>query len=346
MKISRRRTVLLAAVAVLAVLVLGPYVLSRLRSPGRRVRVRSDPAATAAEEPATIRVLAFNIAHGRGPTDHNWERPAGEKPKRIEDIARLVADSGADVVVLNEVDFSATWSDHQNQAEAIARAAGFPYWVEQRNLDFRFLYGSWKFGNAVLSKYPIADARLVEFPPHRAWESWLAGHQRGVVCTLQLSPSRQVRLLAVHLEHRDRPTRVASAEAIAELAAAGDVPLIVAGDFNAASGESPGAGQPAADGDAIDVLTASDRFQIRPQAAPGVDEMTYPSTSPGQVIDWIMIPRAWRFVDYRTIESQLSDHRPVVATVEWDEAAADMFSRVIRRSAHTRPFARIQTSER
>lgn len=313
---ARRRKKLFVAVAALAVVVLGPYLVSRARSSGRRVRLRSNPAALAAENASTIRVVTFNIAHGRGATDDNWEQPGREKPQRIEQIARLIADAQADVVVLNEIDFSASWSGHQNQAEAIARSAGFPYWVEQRNLDFRFLYGSWKFGNAVLSKYPIVDVQLVEFPPHRAWESWLAGHKRGVVCTLELAPTRRVRLLAVHLESRGEPTRAASADTIVELAAATDIPLIVAGDFNSAPTGFPQAVRTATGRNAMDILMATGLFQTRPEEPPGPEEMTFSSTEPVQVIDWIMIPPGWRFADYRAIDSRLSDHRPVVATIE------------------------------
>ena len=306
---------LLAVIAVLAIVVLGPYLVSRLRSPGRRVRLRSNSEALTAEVAPMIRVATFNIAHGRGATDDNWEQSGGEKPKRIEEIARLIADTGADVVVLNEVDFCATWSGHQNQAEAIARSAGFPYRVEQRNLDFRLPYGSWKFGNAVLSKYPIVDALVVEFPPHRAWESWLAGHKRGVVCTLEHSPGRHVRVLAVHLEHRDEQACVAAADMIAELATSGDIPLIAAGDFNSSPTGFPQSAQTASGRNAMDVLADSGLFQARPEAPPGPGEMTFSSTDPTQVIDWILVPRGWEIVDYGAVDSQLSDHRPVVATI-------------------------------
>ena len=179
---ARRRRQLLFAISALCVVAMGPYVISRLRSTERQIRVRSHPVhgpGPASNEPlATIRVLTYNVAHGRGATDDNWEGTAAEKRNRIEEIATLIADAEAHVVVLNEVDFSSTWSGHQNQAEAIARKAGFPYWVEQRNLDFRFVYGSWKFGNAVLSKFPVNGARLVGFPALRSSEQIFAGCKR------------------------------------------------------------------------------------------------------------------------------------------------------------------------
>ena len=318
-KKTRRRRALIGLLCVLVAVALGPYVVSRARSPGRRIRVRSHTVASPAESGSAIRIATYNIAHGRGATDDNWEESGREKRKRVEEIARLIDRTHADVVVLNEVDFSATWSGHQNQAEAIARLARFPYWVEQRNLDFRFVYGSWKFGNAVLSKYPIVDARAVEFPPYRAWEAWLAGCKRGVVCTLEISPGRRIRVLAVHLEHRSEDLRVASAEMIAELADASDVPLIAAGDFNSTATGFPQSAETSTGRNAMDVLRDTGLFRMRPDTSPRPDELTFPSREPAQVIDWIIIPRAWGFAGYRVVESRLSDHRPVVATVELGE---------------------------
>jgi endonuclease/exonuclease/phosphatase family metal-dependent hydrolase len=300
------------------VLAIGPYIVSRVRSAGRQIRVRSGMAKSeVSANPVThIRVLSFNIAHGRGATDDNWEGAIAEKRKRIDDIAQLIAKADADVVVLNEVDFSSTWSGHQNQAEAIALAAGFPYWVEQRNLDFRFVYGSWKFGNAVLSRFPIVDAEAMEFPALRSSERVLAGCKQGVVCTLQLSQSQQIGILAVHLEHRSEDTRVLSAKLIIKAVEASKMPLVVLGDFNSTPSSFPHS-QSSADGqNAMDLLIESSRFDLNVQKLPTQQEMTYSSTLPTRVIDWILIPKNWQFTDYRLISSRLSDHLPVVADLQ------------------------------
>lgn len=92
---------------------------------------------------STLRIGAYNIAHGRGTADGNWSGgDENERRGRLNAIAELITAADLDVVVLNEVDFAATWSYHVNQAAWIAEATEFPYWVEQRNLDFRFAYGS------------------------------------------------------------------------------------------------------------------------------------------------------------------------------------------------------------
>jgi len=264
---------------------------------------------------AQIRVMAYNIAHGRGATDDNWEEAASEKRKRIDDIARLIAKADADVVVLNEVDFCSTWSGHQNQAEAIALSAGYPYWVEQRNVDFRFVHGSWKFGNAVLSKFPIVDTEAMEFPALRTSEQVLGGCKQGVVCTLQLSQSQQICILAVHLEHRSEDTRVASARLIIQAAESSEIPLLALGDFNSTPSAYPNSQRSAQGRNAMDLIVESGEFELNAQEQPARKQMTYPSKSPTHVIDWILVPKGWRFSDYQILSSHLSDHRPVVADV-------------------------------
>jgi len=225
MKLTRRKKILAAFLLVLAVLI-GPYLFSRMLSPWRRVRVFSDNVEAVGHEGATLRVVCYNIAHGRGATDDNWEEFGEEKAAQVTEIGKFLKETDADIVVLNEVDFCAVWSGHRNQAEAIARESGFPYRAEQRNLDFRLIYGSCKFGNAVLSRYPIVDAEVVNYPAQSSWEDWLAGSKRGVVCTIRLSPGRQIRVVAVHLEHRDETTRVASANMILDAVRSSEIPLI------------------------------------------------------------------------------------------------------------------------
>ena len=317
MKLTRRKKILAAFLLVLAVLI-GPYLFSRMLSPWRRVRVFSDNVEAVGHEGATLRVVCYNIAHGRGATDDNWEEFGEEKATQVTEIGKFLKETDADIVVLNEVDFCAVWSGHRNQAEAIARESGFPYRAEQRNLDFRLIYGSCKFGNAVLSRYPIVDAEVVNYPAQSSWEDWLAGSKRGVVCTIRLSPGRQIRVVAVHLEHRDETTRVASANMILDAVRSSEIPLIAAGDFNSTPTGFPHSQASPKGANAMDNLAASGLFRTRPQELPKAEELTYSSYQPRSVIDWILIPSQWKFGEYRSVDTLLSDHRPVVADVEME----------------------------
>ena len=149
----------------------------------------------------------MNIAHGRGQAGSNLDELGGPKRKRIAMIGQLIKDHDPDFVVLNEADFYSTWSGHQNQAEAIAELAGFPYRMEQRNLDFRFLYGSFAFGNALLSKTPIEQATYIEYPgvEGREWEKQVCGKKGGSTAMVRIGEQKVQLLSLIHISEPTRP---------------------------------------------------------------------------------------------------------------------------------------------
>ena len=143
------------------------YAGNRIISPRNAIQISGlnvDHGDRLGQSMSELRIGTFNIAHGRGTASSNWQGgDEAERLARLREIAQLVQERQLDVLVLNEVDFSAAWSSHLNQAEFIASAAGFPYRVEQRNIDAATPLFSFRFGNAVLSKYPIIEVSLIEF---------------------------------------------------------------------------------------------------------------------------------------------------------------------------------------
>lgn len=304
----------LVAILLLAI-VLVPYAFSRFASSWRRVSVHSISDLPAGRsDGGTLRVACYNIAHGRGLAESNWRGGSEEEREmRLRQIADLLRDLDADVVVLNEVDFDSSWSLSTNQARFLAEQAGYPHWVEQRNLDFRVLSWKWRFGNAILSRHPIVQAKVVDLPGYSAVETFLAGKKRAIECTIELNGER-ARILAVHLCHRSEAVRARSAEMIVDIASSAAVPTIVAGDFNSSPTGFPNSESTKGAGNAMDILDVSARFQRRPEQPSGSPgELTYHSARPASTIDWILVPSAWRIVEYRVEPSTLSDHRPIVA---------------------------------
>jgi endonuclease/exonuclease/phosphatase family metal-dependent hydrolase len=214
--------------------------------------------------------------------------------------------------VLNEVDFDASWSRGINQARVLAERAGYPCWVEQRNLDFRVLFWKWRFGNAVLSRHPITSASAIDLPGYSRTETLLAGSKRGVLCEIEVN-GKPVQIAGVHLCHRSEEIRTQSAERLVALAAKFAIPFFVVGDLNSTPPEfREGQADPPVR-NAIQMLDRSSRFNRMPTNRPTTAEMTFHSRTPTSVIDWIMIPRGWEFHDYRAVPSSLSDHRLVQA---------------------------------
>lgn len=269
-----------------------------------------------------LRVASYNIAHGRGVALSNWNGgDRDERIARLDKIAGLLSEIDADVVILNEVDFDSSWSHSVNQAQYLAEKAGFPYRIEQRNLDFRFVFWKWRFGNAVLSKFPITNAQVVDLPGYSILETILVGKKRGVICDLQLG-EREVRLIGVHLSHRSESVRVSSAVMLVDLALESALPTILAGDMNSSP---PGFSKSATDPNgknAIEIYDSSGIFKRLPMDGPPAnDQLTFHSNEPDRVIDWILIPADWQFLQYNVELSKLSDHRPVYADISPDIAA-------------------------
>lgn len=270
----------------------------------------------------TLRVLSYNIAHGRGAevSGHwttNWQSRAVVE-ERLERIAAFLRAEDADVVVLNEVDFSCFWNGHLDQAEFLRQRAGYTHLVRQPNVDMRALFLELRFGNAILSKYPILKAERLRCAGYSSVETALAGHKETCIAWIGLGKGRAVRVAAVHWEPRAREIRQESARALVAALESEDTPLIAAGDFNCTRYPFPGS-KKAADGrTCLDLYLQESGGVTRPESTPRPEEMTFHALNPMRVIDWIVIPRGWRFLAQRVLTPKLSDHRPVVADLRWE----------------------------
>jgi endonuclease/exonuclease/phosphatase family metal-dependent hydrolase len=302
---------------------LGWYGQSRLLAEQRGVRIfTTDPRpvsepSVSARLPASIRVATFNIAHGRGGEfgASNWTGASkAEVRSRLATIARQVADAGVDVLVLNEVDFEASWSRSIDQAAEIARRAGFVYFVEQRNVDVSLPFRTFRFGNAILSRYPIARAEAIHFPPYSKLEAALAGNHDGVAAEV-LTPIGRVKVLAVHLEYRSEEVRLQCARILKTLAEDDSLPWIAMGDFNsipAFARRHPGYA-PAEN--AVDFLLSAGTLSVSKAAVDWDRYLTFPSAKPDRAIDWILSSPGLEQGVPTVVESDLSDHLMVVVPI-------------------------------
>jgi endonuclease/exonuclease/phosphatase family metal-dependent hydrolase len=306
------------------VILIGPWAFSRVLSPWRQVTVfcSTDTIAPPSAN-SHIQVASYNIAHGRGLVNSNWDGGSHQdRMQRLDSIAELLRTIDADVVVLNEVDFDSSWSHSVNQAEYLANKAGYPYRIEQRNFDFRLLFWTWRFGNAVLSRYPITDATVIDLPGYSLWESALAGKKRSLNCEIDLG-EQSVRVIAAHLSHRSEPLRIRSAAMVAEIAADSSLPTIIAGDLNSTPPGFPQCVTDTNGNNAIQLLDSCQHFQRMPIDPPEDDSLyTYDSANPVSVIDWLLIPQDWQFTGYHVEQSELSDHRPIWATIAFGVPSA------------------------
>lgn len=318
---SKKRFIRIGIFLILAFVVCW-YLFVRITSPWNVIRIRSAiniEHSSTQVNPESLRIGTYNIAHGRGNTSENFNGETAErKRERISEIAQLIKNQDLDIVILNEVDFNSFWSGGVNQAEIIAREAGYPYFVEQRNADGAISFLSLRFGNVVLSRFPVVDAKHIPYPAFAWWESLILGCKQGVICTVELPDESHLRVVPVHLEHRwaADDIRIESAEMIrAELEAA-DTPVILAGDFNTSPPGFKGVRANRIDRTALSVfLNDNTGLKTLPHDDTNPINKTFPATEPRRTIDWIIVPNEWQILSREVIQTTLSDHLPVVMEV-------------------------------
>lgn len=306
-------------VLVLVVTSVAWWAVGRLTLENRKVTVREwDGAVTApADSLRTLRVLAWNIAHGRGDVGlglfRNWWGGSPEvRIARMAHIADVVERVAPDLLILNEVDFDSHWSGGVNQAEVLARTLGYPYWVEQRNYDLRLPFATLSFGNAVLSRFPIESARWVDIPPHSGLEALVVGAKGASVVRFQ-TPAGPLAVVPVHLEVRSSDTRLSAVPVLDSLRLEEAVPIVLAGDFNSSPSEWPGGERETALGKLLDLGWRSPRAE----GSPDPPEWTYPSYGLVRGIDWVLVAPPLQVLEARVVEGAqaLSDHLPVISVV-------------------------------
>jgi endonuclease/exonuclease/phosphatase family metal-dependent hydrolase len=252
----------------------------------------------------TVRALTFNIRHGVGLDGvHDLDR-----------VARAIEGAAADLVALQEVDrHLSPRSGYLDQAEWLAR-----------RLDMDMAYGPVvdlgppsspatpteapaggpdgarrQYGIALLSRAPLRDPRNLLLTRPRG------GEQRGLLGAVAAVDGRAVRVFCTHLQHRSRTERLAQAAQIAESLVGGRGPVVLMGDLNARPGDPE-----------IAPLTEvlDDAWAVAGDGA----GFTFDAATPHARIDYILTSADLAARSAAVLQTDASDHLPVVADLELD----------------------------
>ncbi|WP_148613996.1 endonuclease/exonuclease/phosphatase family protein [Nocardioides rubriscoriae] len=170
----------------------------------------STPVCVSDQDEARLRVLVFNIK-------------AGQLAGGMAPIARLVASSGADVALLQEVDRGTARTGRVDQPSVLGDQLQMA-WGFGRNIG---LAGG-SYGTAILSRYPLKDLTNVALPNIAGQE------QRGLLHATIVVDGIPVSLYNTHLEAGRVPgLRQAQVRRITAIVRADPRAVILGGDFNA-----------------------------------------------------------------------------------------------------------------
>lgn len=252
------------------------------------------PASLSRAPAGTMRVMTYNIFAGNDL----------ERQSNLARIAALIDSLEVDVVLLQEVDRGTARSGGVDQAAVIAEGAGL-HVVFGSSMNF----DGGEYGNAILSRWPVQTSRVVPLPstagqPPDAAQST---EPRSVLHVVVSSPYGELHVLNTHVDHR--PESAARKAQVLELLAyvATAVPrrarVVLGGDLNARP-------------ETTEVRSLGVLFSdVWPSCGTG-DGATFRSDAPDRRIDYVMVANL-ECTAARVLDTQLSDHRPVVTNVRW-----------------------------
>jgi len=250
-------------------------------------RTRSDTART-------VRVLVYNIHAGK-------DARGTDNLARVADVVRQ---SGADVVLLQEVDRGTRRSGGVDQPAVLGRLTGYAT-AFGRTLD----YDGGEYGIAILSRWPIARDTLVHLPVDPPQARAGGSHEpRGALWATVAAPGGDtIAVVNTHLDaSRDdvwRRQEIRTVLAIADSLRTGGAATLVGGDFNSTP-ESP-----------VQEATRSAGLRDAWLSCGRGDGLTYPADSAIKRIDYLYLTGRATCDEARVLEGEASDHRALLVRV-------------------------------
>lgn len=231
---------------------------------------------------ASIRVMSYNIHHGRG----------GDDQVDLERIAKVIASAQPDIVAIQEVDDRTQRTNLVDQTEVLAKLVGMQgLFVHQ--IDFE----GGRYGQAILCRFPMTDLQL----------HWLPGtpeRERRMAGSVNVSlGSRDILFVTTHLHHANDSIRELQAKHLNQVFAFGDSPartVVLAGDLNAVP-----------ESETLRIL--ADRWKSATSGRK--DALTFPASAPGRQLDYVLY-RSNSNIEVGEAnvidEAMASDHRPLL----------------------------------
>jgi endonuclease/exonuclease/phosphatase family metal-dependent hydrolase len=249
----------------------------------------------------SLRLVTFNIAHGRGLTPIQGLTSSRKLRLNLRRIAALLGELKADLVALQEIDECSVWAGSFDHLDYLRTHAGFPhaaFGINNRRSGLVNLC----YGNAILSRFPITETETIVFGKRRMGEKGFLFAEIDV-------GGKVVPIVNLHLHFSSRQKRLLQLDLLVtwlrgkerERGAGWAVHPIVCGDFN-----TPETGDDAT-ASLFSHLHDYGDYCLHPLMGP-----TFPSPLPSRALDFVFVPPGCKVVRSEVVRSFLSDHRPVM----------------------------------
>ena len=230
-----------------------------------------------------LTAMTYNIFSGR-----NLKRDLN-----LEHAALVIRSVQPDFVTLNEVRSHTEDVGPVNQAEELGKLTGYqPVFV--RAID---ILGG-EYGNGFLSRLPVVQTDIFHIPdPPRTGEYFY--EHRCILRSVLMAGETKITVFSTHfgLAPAEQENAV---KTVLELLEKESNPVLLMGDLNA---------QP--QDEVVQPL-----FAALEDVCGGMDILTFPSDEPKIKIDHILYRGSWQAKQVYSIDTQNSDHRPLIAKLE------------------------------
>ena len=248
-----------------------------------------------------LRLVTFNIAHGRGLTPIQGVTSARKIRLNLMEIAHLLHALRPDMVALQEIDERSRWAGNFDHLEFLRHHAHFPYAVFGITTRREGLLNL-SYGNALLSQHPIVATESVACGQRRIGEKGFLYVELDVY-------GRAVPVINLHLHYRSRVHRFRQLDQLMDWLTLKRrthrgrwlMQPIVCGDFNT----------PRTTADATAALHRH-LNELADYAVYPLHGRTFPSPWPQRALDFVFLPPSCRQPRAEILPVMLSDHRPVV----------------------------------
>ena len=227
-----------------------------------------------------VKVMSFNIHHGKSRLGlYN-----------LNGVMEIVKDNQVDIVGLQEVDKNVYRSKFSDQVRLMATELGM-YYAFGANIKIMGM----EYGNAILSRYPIESVENIQLPGFK--------EKRGLLLSKVQIDNRNVNFLVTHLG-LTKQEKVNQVKLIKKYIQFLGERTILVGDFN--SNES-----------SEEINSIKEVLVDSAQDEEGRFKHTYDGLVIKSRIDYIFASPDFRIRNYEVLDSNISDHFPLIAELEF-----------------------------
>ena len=253
-----------------------------------------------------LSVMTWNIAHGRGLKFHQANiRDKEELYRNLDGISETISRKNPDIVGFTEMDFKSSWNFKVDQLDYIAEKCGYSYTARVVTHVFHLGIYQVKFGDAIMSKYPIKNISSGYFRD---------GDDKKLIATRKYAlaridtPQGEFDVIHVHLSPFSGKKRLVQMEKLAEIS---NDNMVIMGDFNLTPLHHP----MKYDHEAWNALMDTKNFnEFKPEWLTK-DMLTFRAYDPRKILDYIFVGKQFEVLDYKVVKVKWSDHRPIMSTI-------------------------------